>query len=236
MPEVEWRMEVEQEWVEWVEMERKQGGGRWKLRKTTWDLWKQSRSGSDIWKQVWEQVEWVGREQEWEGPQPPKDHICTSESFLLFLVLESSVLSEAHLKVMRGYGERQLVAPPSLERGQKAFQKHVNALLSSKEPDPRIPSDTTLSSRASHSVMHGDGVKNFQSPTAQGWLPMMQTGDTLLAWSAPDSQQQHQLLLPTPATETRIEGGTANTLALEPRQTKTYLLMLASCEICKRLW
>lgn len=26
MPEVEWRMEVEQEWVEWVEMERKQGG------------------------------------------------------------------------------------------------------------------------------------------------------------------------------------------------------------------
>lgn len=37
-----------------------------------------------------------------KGPQPPEDHICTSDSFLLFLVLESSVLSEAHLKVMRG--------------------------------------------------------------------------------------------------------------------------------------
>lgn len=58
-------------------------------------------------------------------------------------------------------GERQLMAPPSLERGQETFQKHLNALLSSKEPDPRMPLNTSLlGSRASHSIMCGDSVKN----------------------------------------------------------------------------
>jgi len=37
-----------QKWVERVETERKQGGGRWKLRKALWDLWKWSRSGFDM--------------------------------------------------------------------------------------------------------------------------------------------------------------------------------------------
>lgn len=78
------------------------------------------------------------------------------------------------------------MAPPSLEEGQKTFQKHLNALLSSKESDPSTLSDTILlGSRASHSIMSSDRVKNvclsFQSPATQGWFPIIHMGDILLA-------------------------------------------------------
>lgn len=50
----------------------------------------------------WNEGEW---RKSGKGPEPPKDHISSSESFLLLLMLESSVLSEAHLKVLRGWRE-----------------------------------------------------------------------------------------------------------------------------------
>lgn len=78
-------------------------------------------------------------------------HIHVSHCFPLFLVWESSVLSGAPLEVMRGWGETAGgMSQPAKGRGQETFQKHLNTLLSSKEPDTGTPSGTTLlGSRAS---------------------------------------------------------------------------------------
>lgn len=101
-----------------------------------------------------------------------KDHVHTSDSFTFFLVLESSILFGAHLEVMSGWGEAAgRIFWPRKERGKETFQKHSNALLTSKETDTRIRSGTVLLGS-----MCGDSVKNvcftgFSLPLLQEVVP-----------------------------------------------------------------
>lgn len=79
--------------------------------------------------------------------------------------------------------ERQLAASLGLERGrgQETFQKHLNTLLSSKEPDTRISSGTTFLG----SIMCGDSIKNVSFTVFSLPLPgggSLSCGQVTLSW------------------------------------------------------
>lgn len=73
---------------------------------------------------------------------------------------------------MSGWGEAAGgISQPGKERGKETFQKNLNALLTSRETDTRIPSGTMLLGS-----MCGDSVKNvcftgFSLPLPRGVVP-----------------------------------------------------------------